>query len=344
MEQEAWGTLVNVESLSAWMDQCGLPPGPIADARVLAGGTQNLLLAFTRGGEGYVLRRPSQHARPEANETIKREVHVLTALANTDVPHPRLIAACSEPDVLGAGFYLMQVIDGFNVTTGMPALHASDPSIRRRMGLALVDGAARLGRVDHQAVGLASFGRSEGFLERQVSRWRRQFDGYSANAGWNGAVLEGPIERVGDWLERHRPSSFTPGILHGDYHLANVMFSSDGPQLAAIVDWELATIGDPLIDLGWVLTTWPRPNDPTSMKIEPWEGFPSADELLDHYREHSARDLSAIEWYVVLACYKLGILLEGTHARARAGKASLQMGERFHARVLALFERAERMI
>ncbi|WP_395647674.1 phosphotransferase family protein [Terricaulis sp.] len=340
MGEEAWRALVDVEALAAWMDAQGLGSGPVEDEKVLAGGTQNLLLSFSRNGSRYVLRRPSGHARPEANETIKREIQVLSAIAHTDVPHPRLLASCGSPDVLGANFYLMQAIDGFNVTTGMPAMHASDPAIRREMGFALVDGALRLGRVNHVAVGLASFGRAEGYLERQVGRWRKQFEGYAALDGWSGAALAAPIERVGDWLERNCPASFKPGILHGDYHLANVMFANTGPELAAIVDWELATIGDPLIDLGWVLTTWPRPNDPTSMKIEPWEGFPSADELLAYYRERSERDLSAMDWYIVLACYKLAILLEGTHARACAGKAAKETGDRFHARTVALFERA----
>jgi len=344
MGGDTWRTLVDVDALGAWMDGRGLGAGAISDEKVLAGGTQNLLLAFSRGLSRFVLRRPSQHARPEANETIRREIRVLAALADTDVPHPRLIADCTDPAVLGANFYLMQAIDGFNVTTGMPTLHASDPMIRRGMGFALTEGALRLGRVDHEKVGLGSFGRTEGFLERQVGRWRKQFEGYSALAGWDGSGLVSAIDRIGDWLERNRPAKFKPGILHGDYHLANVMFSNNGSELAAIVDWELATVGDPLIDLGWVLTTWPRPNDPTSMKIEPWAGFPTADELLAYYHNRSERDLSAMDWYVVLACYKLGILLEGTYARSCAGKAPKETGDRFHQRTVSLFERALRLI
>lgn len=210
MSEEAWRALVNAEALAAWMDIQGLGRGPIGNEKVLAGGTQNLLLAFKRDGARYVLRRPSGHARPEANETIRREIQVLSAIADTDVPHPRLIAACDAPDVLVANFYLMQAIDGFNVTTGMPALHAGDAATRRGMGFALVDGALRLARVDHAAVGLSNFGRAEGFLERQVGRWRKQFEGYAALAGWNEADLAQPIERVGDWLERNRPTTFKP--------------------------------------------------------------------------------------------------------------------------------------
>jgi aminoglycoside phosphotransferase (APT) family kinase protein len=341
---EAWQDGIDPGRLAAWMDTQGLGAGGIDNPRLLAGGTQNLILMFERGGRRFVLRRPSLHPRPAANETMRREARVLGALADTDVPHPRMIAACGDEAVLGAAFYLMEPIKGFNVTVGMPALHAGDPAIRREMGFALVDGIARLGRVDHVSVGLADFGRSEGYLERQVGRWRKQLDSYAEHEGWGGPQVLPGVEAIGAWLDTHRPAAFTPGILHGDYHLANVMYRNDGPGLAAIVDWELATIGDPLIDLGWVLTTWPRPNDPTSMKIDPWEGFPEASELLAYYRDHSDRDLSAIDWYVVLACYKLGILLEGTSARALAGKADKATGERFHARSVALFERALTLI
>lgn len=344
MSSDAWREAIDVEILAGWMDARGLGTGPIGNERLLAGGTQNLILMFDRGGDRFVLRRPAAHATSAVSETMRREMRVLAALADSEVPHPRLIAACPEEDVLGAAFYLMEPIDGFNVTVGMPALHAADPAIRRAMGFSLVDGIARIGHVDYEAVGLTGFGRTEGYLERQVGRWRKQLHSYVEHAGWAGPHLLPGVEGVGNWLEANRPASFTPGILHGDYHLANVLYRPDGPALAAIVDWELATIGDPLIDLGWVLTTWPRAGDPTSMKIEPWDGFPTSEELLAYYRSHSARDLAAIDWYVVLACYKLAILLEGTHARSLAGKANRATGERFHARSVALFERAQTMI
>jgi aminoglycoside phosphotransferase (APT) family kinase protein len=130
--------------------------------------------------------------------------------------------------------------------------------------------------------------------------------------------------------------------MHGDYHLANVMFRCDGPELAAIVDWELTTIGDPLVDLGWMLATWPDPTGTTigSVGAIPWDGFPSSLELAERYAKGSTRDLSAIRWYAVLGCYKLGILQEGTFARAFAGKATMAQGERLHKATLGLLERA----
>ncbi len=339
---DAWRELVDMDRLQAWMDSKGLESGPLLDAARPPGGTQNILLKFRRGERWFMLRRPPLAPRFNGSETMRREARVLGALADTDVPHPRLIAACPEEDVLGAAFYLMEPIDGLNATVGLPPLHAGDPAIRREMGFALVDGIAALGRVDHVAAGLADFGRADGFLERQVGRWKKQLASYAEYDGWAGpGEIEG-IDKVGDWLDAHRPAEFKPGLIHGDYHLANVLFRYDGPRLAAIVDWELTTVGDPLLDLGWILATWPLEDRPatTSTSVTPWEGFPKAEELVERYAGQTTRDLSHMTWYAVLACYKLGIILEGTHARAAAGKAEKATGDALHAQTLGLFQRA----
>jgi aminoglycoside phosphotransferase (APT) family kinase protein len=336
--------LVDVQALAEWMDSRGLPAGPIRDVTLLQGGTQNVLLSFSRGGERFVLRRPPLHPLTNGNDTMCREMRVLAALADTDVPHPRLIAACASTDVLGASFYLMEEIRGFNVLVSMPQPAASDPQMRRSMGLSVADAIARLGRVDYKAVGLDDFGKPEGFLARQVPRWNRMLESYAKYEDWDGHRDIPGVGPIGDWLEDNCPKQFTPGILHGDYTLANVLFRDDMPVVAAILDWEMSTIGDPLLDLGWLLTSWPRPDDPTSRKVEPWEGFPTPEELLAHYRSNSTRDMSAMDWYIVLACYKLGIVLEGTFARSCAGKAPKELGQRFHQRTVALFERARALI
>jgi aminoglycoside phosphotransferase (APT) family kinase protein len=340
---------VDLGVLAGWMDGQGLGAGPLEDVQQLGGGTQNILLRFRRGDGAYVLRRPPPHLRANSNETMRREARMLAALAGTDVPHPGLIAACPEETVLGAAFYLMQPIDGFNPTTGLPALHAGSAAVRHRMGLALVEGIAALGALDYRALGLEGFGKPDNYLERQVARWRSQLDSYAEHAGWPGPGGVPGVDKVGAWLEAHRPASFEPGIIHGDYHLANVLYRHDGPELAAIVDWELTTIGDPLLDLGWLMATWPErvgPEDGAggSVGVTPWDGFPRLAELVEHYRPRTDRDLSAIEWYAVLACYKLGIILEGTHARACAGRAPVETGDRLHAQTVGLFERALRWI
>lgn len=337
-------SVVDVDVLARWMDDRGLGSGPLTDLTALAGGTQNLLLRFVREGRTYVLRRPPEHKRKNSDETMRREARVLGALAGSDVPHPGLIAAESDVDVLGAAFYLMEPVDGFTPTTGLPDFHAGDPAVRHAMGLSLADAAAALGRVDHGAVGLDGFGKPEGYLERQVPRWRSQLESYAELGGpW---VPEIPhLDAVGEWLDANRPSSFEPGIIHGDYHFGNVMYHHDSPDLAAVVDWELATIGDPLIDLGLIMAFWPEDGgQPTAVAVTPWEGFPSISEMIARYGEGSSRDLSAITWYGVLACYKTGIILEGTHARAQAGKAPQAFGDMLHATTVGLFAKADLLI
>lgn len=333
---------LDLAGLAAWMDGEGLTGGPINDVVALTGGTQNQVLRFTRGGSDFVLRCPPPNPRPESNKTMQREARVLTALADTAVPHPRLIAACTDEAVLGFCFYLMEPVDGFNPVNGLPPLHATDPAIRREMGFAFVDGAAALARVDHVAVGLGDFGRADNYLERQAGRWRKQLEGYADLPGWPGAGELPGVERIAAYLDSHRPTAFKPGILHGDYLLGNVMFHSDGPGLAAIIDWELATIGDPLIDLGWLLATWRGvpPQDLPVLQVEPWDGFPTPDELVARYAQGSDRDLSELDWYFVLACYKLGIILEGTFARACAGRDPMEQGLRLHDTAITLFRRA----
>jgi aminoglycoside phosphotransferase (APT) family kinase protein len=348
-------SLVDFDVLADWMDAQGLPSGPFEQVRVLAGGTQNVLVRLARGGERYVLRRGPQHLRPKSNDVMRREMQVLAALAGSDVPHPRFIAGCQDETLMGgAVFYLMEPIDGFNATVELPEPHASDPSIRHEMGLQAAEAVARLGAVDHVAVGLGDFGRPDGFLERQVSRWQNELASYSELDGYDGPAIPG-LDEVAEWLDARRPTAWRPGILHGDYHLANVMYSPTGPQLVAIVDWEMSTIGDPLLDLGWLLATWPDADAPGIGAVAGFvagtfgsaSGLPSQDELLKRYAEVAPsppRDLSSIAWYIVLACFKLGIVLEGTHARACAGKAPKATGDLLHTITLGLFARAHSVI
>ena len=331
---------VDLDALRAWMDDQGLGDGPLGDVTPITGGTQNVLVRFERAGRHYVLRRPPLHKRSNSDETMRREARVLAALAGSDVPHPGLIAAEPDVEVLGASFYLMEPVEGFNPSLGLPEPHRSDPDLRRRMGLSLVDGAAALGRVDHDDVGLGDLGHVDGYLERQVGRWRSQLESYAEIAPDWTADIPG-VDGVGEWLDSNRPLTFSPGVIHGDLHTANVLYRRDGPELAAIVDWELTTVGDPLVDLG--LTVAFRTMDPEG-GLGPggdlYPDFPSVAELVDRYADGSTRDVSSYPWYGVLACYKTGIILEGTRARAMAGKAPMIVGDQLHAVTLSLFRRA----
>ena len=339
--------LIDFAELARWMDAQGLPRGEIEHVSSIAGGTQNILLRFTRGAREYVLRRPPLHLRPNSNEALRREGRVLAALAGSAVPHPRFIAGCFDESRMGGFvFYLMEPVAGFNPMTGLPPLHAGDAKVRHAMGLEAADAIAQLASVDHVALDLGGLGRPEGFLERQVGRWLSELDSYSRHAGYPGPEIP-RLEEVASWLERNRPTLTRPGILHGDYHLANVMYAHDGPRLAAIVDWEMCTIGDPLLDLGWLIATWPDADGFALGPMAPFAalgGWPKPEELAARYASVSGRDISALDWYVVLASFKLGIVLEGTHARAFAGKAPKATGDLLHAITLALFARAHARI
>ena len=330
---------VDLKAVAEWMSEQGLGEGPVEDVSDVTGGTQNVMLRFTRSARPYVLRRGPRHLRPRSNRVILRETKVLAALAGSDVPHPHLIASCADTGVLGdAVFYLMEPVDGFNAGEELPEPHAVDPAMRFQMGLSMADALARLGAVDYAAVGLGDFGKPAGFLERQVPRWLSELESYQEFENYPGPDIPG-VDDVASWLEQGRPSVWTPGIMHGDYHAANVMFSRTGPQVVAIVDWEMCTIGDPLLDLGWLLATWGQSAAFGGALFEEG-GMAGTDELVEQYARNTKRDLTHITWYTVLACFKLGIVLEGTLARASAGKAPEEVGELLHAATVQLFEQA----
>ena len=329
-------------SVAAWMSEQGLGAGPVENVSEIVGGTQNIMLRFTRSGREYVFRRGPKHLRPVSNKVILRETKVLHALAGTDVPHPRLIAVCEDTSVLGdAVFYLMEPIEGFNAGQGLPPLHAGSPDIQHRMGISMASSLARLHAVDHVAVGLADFGKPDGFLERQVPRWRAELESYAELDGYPGHDIPA-LDAVADWLQTNLPARWSPGIMHGDYHAANVMFSPTGPEVVAIVDWEMCTIGDPLLDLGWMLATWYDPGHDSVLTNVLMEAgnLATPDELVERYAQNTTRDLTHIDWYTVLACFKLGIILEGSNARAAAGLAPKEIGDRLHIATVRLFERA----
>jgi aminoglycoside phosphotransferase (APT) family kinase protein len=344
---EPWRALVDSERVAQWMDGCGLGSGPLEAMAALTGGTQNVLVTFRRSGRDYVLRRPPAHPVLDGTQTMRREARVLGALADTSVPHPRLIASCNDKSVLGAGFYLMEPVDGFSPAVSLPEPYASDPDLRRHMGFAMIDALVKLGAVDHVAVGLVDFGKLDGYIDRQISRWRGQLESYRDFAGWPGPAQLTGLDTVSSWLKANRPADFRPGIVHGDYSLGNVMFAHGEVRVMAIVDWELATLGDPLIDLGWLLATWPDSEGVgliPKLEVHPWQGFPRPDELVAHYAMGSGRDMSNMRWFTVLACFKLAVLLEGTHARALAGKAPMELGLSLHRAAILVLAKARTWI
>lgn len=337
--------LIDFAALGRWMDSQGLGSGPITDVTSLGGGTQNVLVRFRRGGEDYVLRRGPVHLRSISNRVIGREMRVLAALAGTGVPHARFIAGCTDESVLGgAVFYLGEVVDGFNPTQAWPDEWGADA--RCEFGLSVVDGLLELGAVDHVKVGLADYGKVDGFLERQVPRWYKDLQTYRENPDYPHDSLPG-IDDVAGWLAKRTPSSFQPGIMHGDSHLANVMCSSSAPRLAAIIDWEMSTIGDPLLDLAWLWLTWPGRGDTLDELIGVLgggRGLPEPDEVVARYAAGTHRDLADLDWYRVLAAFKFAIVLEGTYMRALVGAAPKDVGDQLHAHSCAALKRVESLM
>lgn len=310
--------LVDEARLSRWMDTEGLPAaGEPVTSRFISGGASNEIFEITRGDFCAVLRRPPRVVPKGRNETMLREYRVLEALNGTDVPHPEAYAACRDPEVIGASFYLMSLVEGWSPMNmdGWPAPFDTDLEARYGLGIQLVDGIARLARVDWRARGLEGFGKPEGFHDRQVDRWLAHLNAIQFRD------LPG-LDVASEWLRTHKPSHWEPGIIHGDYQFANAMFCHGAPaRLAAMVDWEMSTVGDPLLDLGWVVSGWTDPGEDRTKGYVDSTGMPSRSEILDHYATVSGREVDEIDYYVILARFKLAIVLEAGYARVVAGQA-----------------------
>ena len=310
--------MIDAARLGRWMDGAGLPGEGEPSVRHLSGGASNEIFEIVWGDRRMALRRPPRNVPKGRNETMLREYRILHALNGTDVPHPNAVAVCDDTDVIGSAFYLMDFVDGW---TAMQLPRWPDPfedDLDARAGLAyeLVDGIAKLGNVDWKGQGLEGLGKPDGFHERQVDRWMSQWSGYKFRE------LPG-LDEAAEFLRSYTPSSYRPGIMHGDYQFANVMFEHGGPaRLAAIVDFEMGTIGDPLLDLAWVLMSWPNADEDRSVKsYVDYAGMPDREDLLEYYATHSGRPVDEIDYYLVLANFKMAIVLEGGYARVVKGGA-----------------------
>jgi aminoglycoside phosphotransferase (APT) family kinase protein len=327
-----FGGLLDWSRLNDWIVTADVPgSGPVTAVRKLAGGLANSVFLLERGSQPLVLRRPPKHLRPNSNETMLREARVLKALAGSAVPHPEFYAVCDDPEVIGACFYLMAPLEGFAPMGPLKGDYGSNPAWRAAMGGELVRGAAALAAIDPAAIGLADLGKPNDWHSRQVSRWRSQLEGYAATPGYDPKALP-HVEAVGRWLSDNLPAERRIGLIHGDFQFANVMFSLQAPRIAGVIDWELSTLGDPMLDFGWILTSWWEEGDPPGKNplVTPWADFSSRADLVRLYGELTGRDMSATPWFFALGCYKLACLLEGTYAASKAGKVPADVGEQVH--------------
>ncbi|OBF52669.1 acyl-CoA dehydrogenase [Mycobacterium sp. 852002-53434_SCH5985345] len=312
--------------LARWLDANGAPgDGEEPRLEQLKGGSQNTLYLLDRGGERMVLRMPGARADAARIDGLLREIRLVRALSGTDVPHAALIAADDTGTVLGMPFYVMQAIDGWSpMDGGWQPPFDTDLDARRGLAFQLVEGAAKLGRVDWRAQGLDGFGRPDGFHERQVDRWLTFLDAYKVRD------LPG-LDEASEWLRNNRPTHYQPGIMHGDYQFANVMFAHGEPaRLAAIVDWEMTTVGDPLLDLAWCLLGYDGEKPRADGFYLDMSGMPTRSELLRHYEAVSGLSTENIDYYLVLANWKLGIVLEKTYAAGvHTGKVDPKVQDAF---------------
>ncbi|MFI6082272.1 phosphotransferase family protein [Streptomyces sp. NPDC051217] len=290
----------------------GLVGGPLS-ARLIEGGRSNLTYLVTDGAQEWVVRRPPLgHVLATAHD-MKREFRVISALHPTAVPVPEPLLLCEDPEVLGAPFYVMEYVAGTPYRTA-EQLAPLGPERTRTALLGLVDTLVELHAVDPDAVGLAGFGRPEGFLDRQLRRWAKQLDA-SRNRDLPG------IDELHAALGRSMPDSAAPTVVHGDYRLDNVLLGDDD-RIKAVLDWEMSTLGDPLTDLG-LLVMYSAPLEITGSPISTTAGaagHPAPAELIARYAAGSGRDTSAIAWYTAFAWFKLAVILEGIHYRYTLGR------------------------
>jgi aminoglycoside phosphotransferase (APT) family kinase protein len=291
--------------------------GPDLSGELLAGGRSNLTYTVTDGSRTLVLRRPPLgHVLATAHD-MGREYRAMSALADSAVPVPRTELLCTDTEVLGAPFYLMEKVDGVAMRSLPDAAWMSDDQARD-VSFQLIDVLADLHAVDYSAVGLGDFGKPDGYLERQVRRWGKQLEASTSRE------LPG-IEELGAWLGGRIPSSVRSTIVHGDYRIDNVLVAKESLKINAVLDWEMATLGDPLADLGVLQVYWNGAGDsdtadnPITGGLTRRSGFPTFAELVQRYAERSGADVDSLSWYAALGYYKLAIVLEGIYYRFSHG-------------------------
>jgi aminoglycoside phosphotransferase (APT) family kinase protein len=305
--------LVVLDPLSEFLAASGLPAPTGLDASPIGEGHSCVTLELSTG---VVLRRPPRGPLPPSAHDVLREARLLRVLEPTPVRAPKVLAVCEDTEVIGAPFYVMEKIEGDVLTNSIPAA-LDTPEQRSRVADELIDALVELHAVEWQQVGLEGFGKPTGYLERQLRRFTGLWE--------HNRTRELPqLERVAAWLAANLPESPPATIVHGDFRLGNTIFSSQAPaRLNAILDWEMATIGDPLADIGYMLTHWIEAGDETArfqlQTVTARPGFPTRHELIAGYEERSGRSMQSLDWYVTLALWKAVVFMEGNYKRASHG-------------------------
>jgi aminoglycoside phosphotransferase (APT) family kinase protein len=347
--QEYFERLVDLDALEAFLeDQLG--PADRYEVERHNQGHSNETLFVEWGDTNLVIRRPPPGETADTAHDVLREYTFIDALQDTPVPVPPTVAPCDDHSIIGSDFYVMERVDGAVLREGEPESFANADA-RHRVGTELVDTLAEIHQIDTEAVGLDEFGHPPGYTERQVERWGKQL-------AWAFEVTEEDrevpeLDEVGDWLAEHCPEDHPQTLVHGDYKLDNVMFGPERPvELVAVFDWEMATRGDPRVDVGWMLSYWRDDKDPDPMFDElvadfmSHEDYPSRRELVARWEDRTGFEYAEEHdrFYRTLAVYKLAGLGEMFYRRYLEGNSDNPMYPKMEERVPALAERALRII
>jgi aminoglycoside phosphotransferase (APT) family kinase protein len=327
---------LDLGALRQWL--AGAVEGQVGElsARLIAGGRSNPTYELTDGERSWVLRRPPYgHILPSAHD-MGREHRVLAALQGTGVPVPRVVGLCRDESVIGASFYVMDKLGGITLRTQQDTARLS-PAQRGELADAMVEILVRLHQVDPAAVGLADWGRPQGYLERQLKRWRGQ---------WEASMTRSrpQVEELLRRLSAGVPQSCYPGIVHGDFKVDNLMVDADDPtRVLGVLDWEMSTLGDTLTDLGILCSFWDEDGEffnPITAGATALPGFPARREVVQKYASARGIDVSDLDWYMVFADFKIAVILEGIHARHLQGHTAGEDFEGVGDMVGPLLERA----
>ncbi len=326
--------LLVLEPLRKFLSQNGLAAPAELSASPIGEGHSNVTFGLSTG---VVLRRPPRGPLPPSAHDVLREARLLAALESTAVRAPGVLAVCDDPAVIGAPFYVMEQVQGEVITAAMPA-PLDTPAERKRTADELIEGLVELHALDWTAIGLEGFGKPTGYLERQLRRFTGLWEDNRTRE------LE-QVEQVGAWLAENLPSSPPSTIVHGDYRLGNTIFSASAPaRLISILDWEMATIGDPLADVGYMMIHWTQADDEMGkfnlQNVTTLPGFPTRQELIARYEQRSGRSVGELNWYVALALWKAVVFMEGNYKRAVSGSTDDPYLKTFGDGVVELAKRA----
>lgn len=317
---------------------------------LITGGSSNIVVRLDRGNAAVVLRKAPAQAPPASARAIEREATVLRALGGSDVPHPQFHGFSGDAAIVGGPFYVMDLVDGWAATitpqntTIFDDRFAAGPD-QHYLGYAMVDGMIAMANLDYKSAGLGEYGKPQRYLDRQVERWMGQLASYPERyPGFHTRDLPG-LDHVADWLARNVPDTGQPGLMHGDYALNNVLFENRPPsRLAAIIDWETSTIGDPLMDLAGFAQNLRRSG--REMRQSSYfdnANFPRFEDVTAYYSERTGRDVANLDYYIVLFKFRMACILEYKVAEAMVGLANKDKGRRFDALVRQLLTEAEEL-